>query len=267
MTNNQSVERMALRQVARRRGAVSGFFVFVLGLWGAVIPFVGPYFNYGYAPLDTWHWTAARGWLEVLPGGVAVLAGLILMGATRRLTLLSGAWLAAAAGAWFVVGPTLADPLNLQLAGPVSAHQWVRVLATLGLFTALGALIVFFAALAVGRLSVRSVGDFRAAERTVQRNAEAEAAVVSEPAVADRATVAQPVATQPVATQPVATEPVATQPVATEPVATQPPAEGEDAPGQELTVPADWTGQHTATTTPASSVPGTTETRSWPKPN
>ena len=37
-------------QMRRKRGAFSGFPLILLGLWGALIPFVGPYFRYAYTP-------------------------------------------------------------------------------------------------------------------------------------------------------------------------------------------------------------------------
>ena len=55
-------------QIPPSRGAVSGFLLILLGAWGALIPFIGPYFNFAYTPDQEWTWTAARGWLEVLPG-------------------------------------------------------------------------------------------------------------------------------------------------------------------------------------------------------
>src|SRR3954454_2084509 len=69
--------RASRRRVARSRGALSGILLMVLGLWAAFVPFIGPYFNLAYSPRpnDAWHWTAARGWLEVLPGAAAFLGG------------------------------------------------------------------------------------------------------------------------------------------------------------------------------------------------
>src|ERR1700709_693701 len=55
-------------RVARSKGAVSGILLILLGAWGGLIPFVGPYFSYGYTPNVTWHWDAARFWYEALPG-------------------------------------------------------------------------------------------------------------------------------------------------------------------------------------------------------
>ena len=55
-------------RMPRSRGAVSGLLLVMLGAWGALIPFVGPHFNFAYTPNQDWAWTTARGWLEVFPG-------------------------------------------------------------------------------------------------------------------------------------------------------------------------------------------------------
>jgi hypothetical protein len=41
----------------RSRGAVSGSFLALLGLWGALIAFIGPYFNYAFGTPDPWVFT------------------------------------------------------------------------------------------------------------------------------------------------------------------------------------------------------------------
>ena len=58
-------------RIARSRGAVSGLLLILLGAWGALVPFVGPYFDFAFSPDEPWAWTDARGWLEVLPGAVS----------------------------------------------------------------------------------------------------------------------------------------------------------------------------------------------------
>ena len=50
----------------RSRGAVSGLLLIILGVWGALIPFIGPYFHFAYTPDQAWAWSTARG----LAGGV-----------------------------------------------------------------------------------------------------------------------------------------------------------------------------------------------------
>ncbi len=80
-----------------------------------------------------------------------------------------GAWLTVAAGAWFVIGRALADLLGLGGAGtPVAATETKRVWLELTYFYGLGALVVFLGALAVGRLSVRSVRDVEYANRPLE---------------------------------------------------------------------------------------------------
>ena len=142
-------------QMRRSRGAFSGFLLVLLGLWGALIPMVGPYFNYAYTPDVSWHYDTARLWLEVLPGAAVFLGGLLLIIATRRHVALFGALLAAASGAWFVLGVTL-SPLwnhNVPMGGvPAGSRVFTRVMEQIGFFSALGVLIVFIAGAALGRI-------------------------------------------------------------------------------------------------------------------
>src|ERR1700712_140264 len=88
-------------RLPRSRGAFSGLLLIVLGAWGALVPFIGPYFNFAYRSDDTWVWTSARFWLEVLPGGVVALGGLLLLTSVNRFSGSIGGWLAAAGGVWF----------------------------------------------------------------------------------------------------------------------------------------------------------------------
>src|SRR5256885_15077565 len=85
-------------QVPRSRGAVSGLLLVLLGLWGALIPLVGPYFHYAYTPDTAWTFTAGRTWLEIVPGVVTVLGGIILLASASRPGAVVGAELAAVAG-------------------------------------------------------------------------------------------------------------------------------------------------------------------------
>ena len=142
-------------QMRRSRGAVSGFLLILLGLWGALIPFIGPYFHFAYTPDTAWHYSTARLWLEVLPGAAVFLGGFLLLIAKTRHTALFGALLAAAAGAWFVLGTTLSPLWNNHVpmgGSPASPHVYTRIMEELGFFYALGVVIVFIAAAAFGRI-------------------------------------------------------------------------------------------------------------------
>jgi hypothetical protein len=149
----------------RSRGGLTGFVVLLLGAWGAVIPFVGPYFNYAYTPNASWTWTSGRFFLQVLPGAVAFFAGAILLVSRHRVIASAAAWLAVAAGAWFVVGPLLAPLWRTNYLGtPVGDTSSVSV-EQIGMFYGLGAAIVLFAAVAIGRFSVIGVRDVAYADR------------------------------------------------------------------------------------------------------
>ena len=142
-------------QMRRSRGAFSGFLLILLGLWGALIPFIGPYFHFAYTPDTAWTYNTARLWLEILPGAAVFLGGFFLMIATGRHTALFGAILAAAAGAWFTLGTVLSPLWNnhVTLGGsPAASTVFMRIMEQLGFFSALGVVVVFVAAAAFGRV-------------------------------------------------------------------------------------------------------------------
>jgi hypothetical protein len=144
-------------RLPRTTGALSGILIIVLGLWGALIPFIGPYFHYAFGTYNTWHYTTNRLWLDILPGAVAIVGGLMLLRSGRRTTGLVGGWLAIAAGAWFAIGPVVSlwwhaagNPIGVPMGGHVQqALEW------LGYFYALGVVISALAAFAMGRFVSR----------------------------------------------------------------------------------------------------------------
>ena len=83
-------------RVPRSRGALTGALLVLLGIWGGLIAFVGPYFHYAYTPDKAWTYTTGRLWLEILPAAATVLGGLIVGGSRSRPVAIFGAWLAAA---------------------------------------------------------------------------------------------------------------------------------------------------------------------------
>jgi Fe2+ transport system protein FeoA len=98
-----------------------------------------------------------------VPGVATILGGIILLASASRPVAMVGAWLAAVAGAWFALG-TVLSPIwpaasTLNPGSPAGATTLIRQLEHLGFFTGLGVVIVFVAALALGRLMVVGVRD------------------------------------------------------------------------------------------------------------
>jgi hypothetical protein len=193
-------------RVSRSRGALSGVLLVLLGIWGGLIPLVGPYVHYAYTPDHAWTFTAGRVWLEILPAAGTLLGGLILLASKFRPMALLGASLAAASGAWFAVGSALAPLWTNTVAAqgfPVGG-QLARAMEQIGFFTGLGVAIVCIASVALGRLSLVSIRDANAAERaaTVTRPAAVGATPVGATPVGAAAgtgsTPAFPAATEPV---------------------------------------------------------------------
>ena len=153
VTGTHPIRRTETRRVPRTTGALSGLLVIVLGVWGGLIPFIGPYFHYAFGGYKTWHYTSERLWLCIIPGVVAVIGGLMLLRSSRRSSGLLGGWLALAAGAWFAIGPTISllwhhagDPIGAPMGGYTR-----QTLEWLGYFTGLGVVIAALSAFAMGR--------------------------------------------------------------------------------------------------------------------
>ena len=147
----------------RSRGAVSGLILVILGAWGALIPFVGPHFNFAYTPDQDWAWSTARGWLEVLPGAATVVGGLLLIISSNRVTAVLGGWLAVVAGAWFVIGAQVAPLLKIGSAGdPIAVTDRKRAVLEISYFSGLGALIILVAGIVLARTAVRLARDVEA---------------------------------------------------------------------------------------------------------
>ncbi|MCM3921923.1 hypothetical protein ND748_09660 [Frankia sp. AiPs1] len=170
--------------IPRSRGAVTGLLLMLLGIWGALIPFVGPYFDFAFTG-DAWTWTSARFWLEVLPGIAAFVGGLLLLASANRATAALGAWLAIAAGVWFIIGPTLAGPWHLGSIGAPLGGSARQAVVWISFFYGLGAAVLFLGSTAWGRLSVRGVRDVEAArrrrERTTLRSRDARSETLAPP--------------------------------------------------------------------------------------
>lgn len=154
----------------RRRGqAGSGLLLMLLGAWGALVPFIGPYFDYAYTPDKAWAYTSGRLWLSVVPGAVTFLGGLLVL--SGRTTAV-GAFLAALGGAWFVIGqPVIAYAFTngsisagspVAIPGAAFGPSTMHFLEALGFFYGLGVVIGFIAARTLGAATARVIRPTRA---------------------------------------------------------------------------------------------------------
>src|SRR5215470_19742 len=146
--------------IRKSRSIGMGVLLILLGVWGGLAPFVGPYFHFAYTPDTPWHYTHARLWLEVVPAAVTVAGGMLVLVSRGRLLPAAGAILAVLAGGWFVVG-TMVNAIWHRLGTPgvpVGISPKRIVAEQLGLFTGLGLVIVLCAALALGRAAATASG-------------------------------------------------------------------------------------------------------------
>jgi hypothetical protein len=184
MTGRTSARRTPMSgmlKAPRSRGMVNGLLLMLLALWGGLIPFVGPYFSFGFGSTATWHYTSDRLVLSILPAIAVALGGLILMISAARPVAMFGSWLAIAGGLWFVVGTTIA-PLWSGGPGRALGGQTRQIAEHLSFYQGLGAIIVLLAATALGRFLVVGVREARRAE--AERAAAVGAAGTAGPAVA-----------------------------------------------------------------------------------
>jgi hypothetical protein len=120
----------------------AGLLILIGGIWGGFAPFVGPYFHFVLGPDKTWTWTSGRLWLNVIPGIVAVIAGLMLLRSGPRTGGRLGALLAIGAGAWFAVGPDISQFWHAGGAqGIANGAKTTRIFEMLAFHTGLGVAI------------------------------------------------------------------------------------------------------------------------------
>src|ERR1700740_3418187 len=154
-------------RIPRTRGAVCGVLLIVLGLWGGLAPFVGPYLHFGFTPDKDGEYTSGRLYLSAIPGAAALLGGLMALLTRNRAFGISGGLLGALAGAWFVAGGGFVlDVLkntSVSVGAPLQSTSMTAALQDYlemaALFFGLGVLILFVGALAIGRFSMLAAKD------------------------------------------------------------------------------------------------------------
>lgn len=156
----------------RSRGLLNGLLLMLLALWGGFIPFVGPYFDFGFGSGDAWVYNSDRLVLSILPAIAVFVGGLFLLVSANRPVAVLGSWLAALGGLWFVVGTTIAPLWNAGAGKPLGG-QARQIAEQLSFFQGLGAVIILLAGVALGRFLVVGVREARRAEAGRVERAEA----------------------------------------------------------------------------------------------
>jgi len=154
------------------RGRAAGALLVLLGAWGALVPFVGPYFGYAYTPDKAWAYTSGRLVLSVLPGALVFLGGLLVLASEGSAVI--GGFFAAVGGTWFILGTEIlavAAPGGhygpgspVVTSGSAFAPATMRLLEHIGFYSGLGAVIVFLGALALGKAAIARLAGGRYSE-------------------------------------------------------------------------------------------------------
>jgi hypothetical protein len=155
-------------RIPRRRGVVCGLLLILLGLWGGLAPFVGPYFHFGYTPDKVWIYNDGRLYYWIVPGAAAVLGGLLAVLTRNRGVGLTGGLLAALGGAWFGIGQSFTAIVlkrSIPSGSPIlragetltSLHAYAEQIS---MVAGLALVVVFVGALTMGRFSMLAATDF-----------------------------------------------------------------------------------------------------------
>ena len=160
--------------IPRSRGAICGGLLVLLGLWGGLAPFVGPYFHFGFTPDTAWAHNSGRLYYSAAPGVAVLLGGMLALLTRNRAIGVTGGVLAVLGGAWFALGEgfltvvlkqtsiTIGTPIRTLLPGTTEPLR--MYLERVTLFGGLGVLIAVVGALAVGRFSMLAAKDLVADE-------------------------------------------------------------------------------------------------------
>jgi hypothetical protein len=155
-------------RIPRRRGVVCGLLLILLGLWGGLAPFVGPYFHFGYTPDKVWIYNDGRLYYWIIPAAAVLLGGLLAVATRNRGVGLAGGLLAALGGAWFGIGQSFtAIVLKRSIASGSPILRSGETLTSLRVYAeqismvaGLALVVVFVGALTIGRFSMLAAADF-----------------------------------------------------------------------------------------------------------
>ena len=132
-----------------------GLLIALLGGWVIAAALVGPLFNFGFFNDKTWVFSREQWVLQLIPGIVAVIGGLLLMTPSSGSGSL-GALLAFLAGGWLILGPVV-YPLWTSGTPHTFGSEGMQTLRWIGHFYGHGGLILYFSGYGHGLLARRTV--------------------------------------------------------------------------------------------------------------
>jgi len=152
------------------RGATCGLLLILLGLWGGLIPFVGPYFHFGYTPDKAWAYNSGRLYYSIIPAAAVLVGGVLALATRNRGVGVVGGVIAVLGGVWFGLGATFTVVVlkksSITTGAPIvpagGASQIYRYLEGLTLFSGLALLVAIIGAIAIGRFSMLAAADLAA---------------------------------------------------------------------------------------------------------
>ncbi len=158
-TSSQSGTRVWVRPIG---AAEVGLLAALVGAWGAISVFVGPDFGYRPTTAGAWAWTTQNRFLHLLPGAVAVAAGLMILSASpsrrhagTRAPIGLAALVIIASGAWFVIGPALWATFESGQPFATGTTAWTSFLNQVGSSLGPGILLAVLGGMALKAVMAR----------------------------------------------------------------------------------------------------------------
>ncbi len=151
--------RVPVEGTTRGRGlglGMVGLLILLAGAWAGIVPYVGPTFGYSSHGQPSWQWNLQHSLLYLIPGAVAVVAGLLIIAAAGRVArghsrIGSGVVgvIVTACGAWLVLGPVV-WPLFYSSPVFTSGSAWDNFIYQLGYNLGPGLVLVLLSGIAMG---------------------------------------------------------------------------------------------------------------------
>lgn len=154
-------------RIPRRRGAVLGVLLILLGLVGGLAPLAGPYLHFGYTPDKTFYYSTGRLYYSLIPAAAVLIGGIAAAWTRLRGVGVCAGLLAALGGLWFLFGQLVVvgvlkhsiSPGTPILHAGATADSLRTLAETVTLFSGAGAAAILLGALAMGRFSLLAAGD------------------------------------------------------------------------------------------------------------